>query len=56
MEEKTEVIIPYPGQSEQSGLLHAVTSGSAFHHGRFIMALREQAKKEQKLVLVFFKK
>ncbi|CAG5121073.1 unnamed protein product [Candidula unifasciata] len=42
MEEKTEVIVPYPKQEEENNMV----SGSAFHHGRFIMALREQARRE----------
>ncbi|BFZ16988.1 hypothetical protein BsWGS_20027 [Bradybaena similaris] len=45
--DKSQVIVSYPRQEENN-----IVSGSAFHHGRFIMALREQAKKEQNVTYI----
>lgn len=41
-ETKSQVIVPYPEKDDD------VTSGRAFHHGKFVMALREAARKEKK--------
>jgi len=43
------VHIPYPPESD------GVKGGCAFHHGRFIMALRNAAQAEPKYTLLLFK-
>ena len=48
LEAKTEVVVPYPEEVGSDGLTKTITSGRAFHHGRFIMSLRKQAQKEPK--------
>jgi len=42
----TNVHVPYPTESE------GVKAGCAFHHGRFIMALRKAAQAEPKYGLL----
>ena len=37
----TNVEVPYPKEE-------GITSGTAFHHGRFVMALRKAAQEEEK--------
>ncbi|KAK7502255.1 hypothetical protein BaRGS_00006619 [Batillaria attramentaria] len=41
LETKTRVLIPYPTVEEQQ------KAGRAFHHGKFVMALREKARQEK---------
>ncbi|KAK0069652.1 squalene monooxygenase [Biomphalaria pfeifferi] len=51
LDSKSEVVIPYSVCEESLGQkLNA--DGAAFHHGRFIMALREQAMKEPNVTYV----
>lgn len=40
----TEVRVPYPQDSETEDL----SAGKAFHHGRFVMALRQAAQQQNK--------
>lgn len=52
LEAKTEVVVPYPEKFSENGLGKLNSEGTAFHHGRFIMALREQAKKEPNVTYI----
>lgn len=45
LDTKAEVQIPYPSSDD-----NAVISGRAFHHGKFVMALRRKAQNEKKYV------
>ncbi|KAH9523594.1 hypothetical protein Btru_040412 [Bulinus truncatus] len=51
LDSKTEVAVPYPEYKERNGV-KPNSDGTAFHHGRFIMALREQAKKEPNVTYI----
>ena len=42
----TQVHVPYP--EDETDQCKQILSGRAFHHGRFVMALRSAAKKEKK--------
>ncbi|GFS14817.1 squalene monooxygenase-like [Elysia marginata] len=48
LEAKTEVVVPYPKELGVEEDIKTTLSGRAFHHGRFIMALRKQAQLESK--------
>nr|KAG5710313.1 hypothetical protein BaRGS_009029 [Batillaria attramentaria] len=48
LETKTRVLIPYPTVEEQQ------KAGRAFHHGKFVMALREKARQENKWVVAVY--
>ncbi|ESO95888.1 hypothetical protein LOTGIDRAFT_144418, partial [Lottia gigantea] len=48
LETQTEVTVPYP----KEGSTQEVTQGRAFHHGRFIMSLRERAQQEKNVTYI----
>lgn len=52
LEAKTEVVVPYPKESDRSGDTEKTISGRAFHHGRFIMSLRKQAQREPNVTYI----